>query len=56
MHRRAAITAMVAGGGIGAQPVAARLALGVDALHSPAGQVLHVTSRLQLAGIAAEFF
>jgi len=52
---RAAIAAVVAGRGIGAQPAAARLAVWIDALYGPAGQVLHGTSRSKLATLAGGF-
>lgn len=44
MQRRAAVTAMVAGERVGAQPVPARFAIRVDALYGPAGHILHGSS------------
>ena len=47
LQRRAAIAATVAAEGageIGAEPVAARFTLGIDALHGPAGKILHISS------------
>lgn len=43
VQRSAAITAQVRPGGVHAQPMPARLALGIDALYGPTRQVLHGT-------------
>jgi hypothetical protein len=47
--RRAATVVADGIGGIGAQPLAASFALGIDALHGEAGQILHFSPSVAAA-------